>query len=75
MFFELFADTGAKKRGPDLEGSLILVINPHEGPSVEDANKGACHAINFLRGPLKSRFSQKNGSKSILLRIGYLIRG
>jgi len=23
MFFELFADTGAKKRGPELAGSLI----------------------------------------------------
>ena len=26
MFFELVADTGAKKRGPELAGSLI---NPH----------------------------------------------
>ena len=26
MFFELFADTGAKKRGPELAGSLIKVF-------------------------------------------------
>jgi hypothetical protein len=28
VLFELFADTGAKERGPDLEGSLINLDCP-----------------------------------------------
>jgi hypothetical protein len=35
MFFELFADTGAKKRGPELAGSLIRTASLPSKPTVQ----------------------------------------
>ena len=60
MFFELFADTGAKQRGPELAGSLI---SPHEEPFVAPGcGRGCGDTVPLLSHAkcFQSRFAEVN---------------